>query len=162
MANQTLTNLWGTAQNITLSLASLATAGNAGRQSDIVSSTNYFDGLLHIKFTNSTGGVATTEGIKVYLTKGNTSNGLDLTDNATGTDSAITFSTPSNFIYVGMVNVIATVSNYNFHITSLAQVFGGNLPPYWSVVVQNQGGGNFTGTEAQFTKEWIPLIPTVG
>lgn len=168
MANTTVTNLWGTAQAITMTLASLATDNNAGRESSMITSSGYTDGMLHLKFGIGTGGNATTNGIQLYAYKGSSIDGADLTDPATGTDAAITFNyaaspgTATNMTYIGRVNVVATATHYDFHIISLAQVFGGNMPPAWGIVVNNAGGSTFTGTEAAFTKEWLPLTVQAG
>lgn len=162
MANTTITNLFSAAQNITITLASLATAAASGRESTMLTSNNYVDGILHFKFAIGTGGNATSDGIQIYLARGSDATGQNLTDPVTGTDAAITWNTPSNITLVGIVNVQNTATHYDFHIASLAQSFGGNLPPYWSVVVQNAGGSTFTGTEGAFTKEWLPMTVAAG
>ena len=168
MANATITNLWSAAQGITLTLASLATSSNVGRESSMITSSGYVDGALHLKFGIGVGGNPTADGIQIYLYRGTSTDGADLTDPATGTDAGITFNyaaspgTTTNMTYVGRVNVVATATHYDFHMLSIAQAFGGNMPISWGVVVNNAGGSTFTGTEGAFTKEWLPMTVSAG
>lgn len=165
MANATISNLWGSAQAITMTLASLATSANAGRESSMLTSSGYTDGALHLKFAIATGSNPTTDGIQIYLYQGTSIDGADLTTPCTGTDAAITFQStgsPTNLKFIGICSISSTATHYDWHYMSLAQAFGGNLPPAWGVVVANVGGANFTGTEAGFTKEWLPLTVSAG
>lgn len=65
-----------------------------------------------------------------------------------GTDAAV-LTTMSNMPLLGVVALGLppfTSTNLRLYIGSVAQSFGGNLPKYWGVVIDNRSGGSLVNT----------------
>ena len=146
----TLKNLYGTNnQSITITLASL---GNTSyRQSTAVdnSSNLFLDVLVQLKIKTGTG-VSAQGYLNVYV-YGTANGGTNYTDGASGTDGAMTPTSPTNLKLIGIINAVADATTYSGGPFSVAAAFGGILPDHWGIVVQNvtnaaldATGGNFT------------------
>jgi len=141
-------------QNFTLTLASLASSATAGRESTAVDNqTNlYLDAICQVSVALQAGSPANDKAVYIYAY--GSVDGTNFTDNATGTDAAITLRDPTN---LRLVAVIPTPDSggltYESSPFSIAQAFGGVLLPKWGLVVRNFTGVALSATEgAHFYK----------
>ncbi len=138
-------------QTITVTLASLANAGQ--RQSTVIdnSANLYQDALLMMKIKSGASGTAATGVVNIYA-YGTVDGGTDYSDGASGTDGAITLTVPPNMRFIGQVNVVANATTYIAGPFSVAAAFGGILPEKWGIVVENKTGGSLDATEGNHAK----------
>jgi hypothetical protein len=145
---------YSAAQTVTITMTSLANA--AYRQSSVVdNTTNKFvdallGGIVQVGTSPTSGG---TFNVFVY----GTYDGTNYTAGCSGSDAAYTADGEEDELrFLTSITVDTTTDqDYVFGPVSVAQVFGGVLPPKWGVVVRNTTGvtTNATGTnnEIQFT-----------
>jgi hypothetical protein len=126
---------------ISITLNSLANSATAGRESAAVdnSSNKYLDALVRVEVTLAAGSPANDKTVYVYAY--GSEDGTNYTDNATGSDAALTQRVPSNLRLIG---AIATPDSggllYKSNPMSVAAAFGGILPRKWGIVVRNYSG----------------------
>ena len=160
----TPTNIsYATETALTITLASLASSATAGRESFQVDNTTnkYLDAMVYLEIpTTAATTAANDKAIYVYAYGGLGAD--DFTDTATGSDAAITLKTPTNLRMMQVISTPDTSTTYKSVIGSVANVFGGNMPKYWGVVVQNFSALTFNGTEGNFTKHYVGITNTVG
>jgi hypothetical protein len=132
---------YGAPQTLTINLASLATSSTTGRQSALVSNATegYADVLLELTAVLPAGTPTSEQAIFVYAAA--SLDGSLFTDNASGAEGAVTMRDPSNLAMVGRLDCPDSGGlTYRSPLWSLASVWQGVLPPYWSVVVRNITG----------------------
>lgn len=150
---------------LTISLASLAddnTNGLAGRESTAVDNTSNLDldHLLTGKIRTGTSPTANrTIEIWAYAPismSGGTPTYPDVFD---GTDSAETAT--SRNVLVSALVLVATITtdstsdrDYFLRPTSIANLFGGQLPPYWGIFVINRTGVALNSTGSNHSLEY--------
>lgn len=137
---------YGTSTAFTITLASLAT-GSARESTAIDNTTNlYLDALVYVKAKLQAGAPATSAYIAVYAYA--SEDGTNYTDNATGTNAALTMRTPTNLKLIGLiVTPTANGATWKSNPMSVAAAFGGILPRKWGIVVENQSGFAISATE---------------
>lgn len=143
MAN--IKNAYGTQnQAFTITLNSLA--NGSYRQSTVVDNTsnNFLDYLVSLIIKSGASGVSSTGTIVVYAYA--TTDGTNYTDGASGTDGAMTPTSPSNLIYLGTINVVANAVTYYGGPFSIAAAFGGQIPEKFGIVVYNNTGAALNST----------------
>jgi hypothetical protein len=152
MAAGDIKQVFGTSTGITITLASLASSATAGRESAAVdnSSNLYVDALVTVTIDLAAGAPANDQAVYVYAAA--SEDGTTYTDNATGSDAAITLRTPTNLRVIGIINTPVDGAVYT-QVMSVAQAFGGILPRKWSIVVRNYSGQAFhsSGNSASYT-----------
>lgn len=138
-------------QAITITLASLA--NNGARQSDVVDNTSnlFLDALVFLVIKSGASGTAATGYVNLYA-YGSVDNGTNYSDGASGSDAAITPTSPPNLRLIGVVNVVANATTYRAGGFSVAAAFGGVLPQKWGIVVENKTGGTLDSTEGNHAK----------
>lgn len=155
--------------DLTITLASLATSSTltAGRESTVRDNTSnkYLDELLSGKVTVGTSPTASTQ-IEVWVL-GALDDAPTYPDVFDGTDSAETVTSAG--VKFGFLKLAAVMScdsttsdrTYFFGPVSVASLFGGTLPPRWSVFVTHNTGVNLnaTGSNHQITAQ--PVFVTV-
>lgn len=136
---------YGSKTSITITPGTLA--NGAARQSASVNNTSglLLDALVTVTVKSPSSGIQTGAVVNVYV-----AGSLDGTawpgqgsgnaDGVTGSDAAITMQNPTNLILLGSVNVQTNSSTIVSSPLSVAAAFGGTMPPYWSVVLDNQTG----------------------
>lgn len=150
------------AQNLTLTLASLASSATAGRESTAVDNTTnlFIDAICQIACKLQTGTPANDKAIYVFAY--GSVDGTNYTDNATGTDAAITLRDPSNHRLVCVIPVPDSGGlTYESQPFSIAQAFGGILPPKWGIVVRNYTGVALSATESDHFYKYRGVYETV-
>ena len=146
---------FGTSTALTITLNSLAASTTAGRESTAVdnSSNKYIDALVTVICQLATGTPASELGIYVYAY--GSEDGTNYQDNATGSDAALTFRSPTNMVLLGRIETPAAVTGgATFKgVFAVAQAFGGILPRKWGIVVKNSSNLalHTSGNSASYT-----------
>ena len=151
MAGNITEKLGTNGQTITVTLASLTT--NSLRQSTVIDNTTdlFQDVLLMIKIKSGGSGTSSSGVVNVYV-YGTVDNGTTYTDGATGSDAAMTPTSPSNLRFIGQLNVVANTTTYTGGPWSVAAAFGGVMPAKWGIVIENKSGGTLDSTEGNHAK----------
>lgn len=132
-------------QAITLTIASLAN-GSARASTAVDNSTNlYLDALVSLKVKSASSSTSSSGSVTLYA-YGTADGGTTYTESATGTDAAITLTSPTNARLLGVVNVVANSTTYNAGPFAVAAAFGGNLPEKWGVIILNSSGATLDST----------------
>ena len=137
---------------IGLDLSSLATSSTflAGQESDQVDNTTnkYMDALVFVKGITGHASTAPTVGqvIQVYLWGSTVSLATTAIDTLDGTTSAETLAHASvlnslRFVAAPTVTVASAALSYYVQPFSVAQRFGGVLPPFWGIFVAHNHTG---------------------
>lgn len=149
-------------QNFTLTLASLSSSATAGRESTAVDNTTnkYLDAICQVSVALQTGTPGNDKCIYIYAY--GSVDGTNYTDNATGSDAAITLRDPTNLRLVSTIPAPdAGALTYESQPFSIAQAFGGILPPKWGIVVRNYTGITLSATEANHFYKYRGVYETV-
>jgi hypothetical protein len=152
---------YATSANLTCSLASLASSATAGRESTAIdnSSNLYIDALVQLKIQLQTGTPANDKAIYVYAY--GSEDGTTYTDNATGSDAAITLRDPSNMRLIGVIPCPDSGGVvYESQPMSVAAAFGGILPREWGIVVRNYTNVTLHATEGNHAKKYTGVYHT--
>jgi hypothetical protein len=136
-------------QTITITLNSLT--NTSARQSTAVnnSATVFRDVLVQIVVTTAAAAVSATGITNVYA-YASSDGGTTYGDTATGINAAVTLTSPPNLKLIGTINTVANATTYDSNPMSVAAVFGGKLPQFWGIVVENKSGATFNATAGNF------------
>ena len=149
--------LYGTAnQAITITLASLASSATAARASTAVdnTTTQYEDALIFVKLTSAAAATSATGYVNVYG-YATVDGGTTYSENATGTDAALTIVAPTNLILLAQINVVANAVTYRAGPFSFCRMYGlDRLPQKWGVVVANVSGATLNATAGNHAITW--------
>lgn len=148
-------------QTITISVASLA--NNSARESTAIDNTTntFIDALLFVILKSNAAGTSSSGYCNIYA-YGTCNGGTDYSDNASGSDAAITLTSPPNMKLIGTINMVANATTYYAGPFSIAAAFNGILPDHWGIVIENKTAaaldstsGNhsvfYQGIEAQYS-----------
>jgi len=129
----------GTSTAITITLNSLASSATAGREATAIdnSSNLFLDALVTAILKIGAGTPANDKCAYVYAY--GSEDGTNYTDNATGSDAAITLRDPTCLRLVAVVPMPSASVTYKA-VFSIAQAFGGALPRKWGIVIRNYCG----------------------
>ena len=147
--------------NITITLGSPLTNGSCRGSVYVDNSANlYEDAEIYLAIKLAAGSPASDKAINVYAY--GSVDGTNFTDNALGTDAAITLRVPTNLRHIGTISTPDSGAlTYKAVIPSIAAAFGGWLPKYWGIAVENRTGLSFDSTEGNFTKQYLAIYHTV-
>ena len=139
----TIKSLFGSSnQAITITIASLA--NNGARESTVIdNSSNLF--LVQLKIKSGGSGTSATGFVNVYA-YATADGGTTYGEGATGSDAAITLTSPTNLRLIGVMNIVANATTYKSNAFSVAAAFGGVLPEKWGIVIENKTGGTLDAT----------------
>jgi predicted SnoaL-like aldol condensation-catalyzing enzyme len=138
-------------QTITISLASLASAG--ARASTAVDNTTnlYKDAFLFFTVKTGASGTSTTGYINIYG-YGSVDGGSTYPEGITGTDGGVTLTVPPNLSLIGQINTVANATTYKLGPISFCTLYGlPTLPQKWGIVVSNQSGHALDVTAGNFS-----------
>ena len=159
--------VYGTAADITITLASLATSSTklVGRQSLLVdnSSNLYLDYLVSGKITVGTS-PTTAKSIEVWCVA--SWDGTTWPAGFDGTDSAgPTLIAENKLASLALIASMGTVNTsdvaYHFTNRSIAALFGGNVPVKWSVFVTHDTAVNLNSTAGNHQIRIQPVYQNV-
>lgn len=148
-------------QTITITLASLASAGQ--RQSTVVDNTSnlFLDALVTVKSKSNASGVSATGYLNVYAF-GTTDGGTNYADGAGASDAGITLPSPPNMKLIGQVTMNANATTYTSEPMSVAAAFGGDLPDHWGITVENLSGATLDATGGNHLVDYQGQYANVG
>jgi len=140
--------------NVTITLASLA--DSSGRQSTGVdnSTTKYVDVLVSGFIT--TGAAPTTDSTFSIYAFGSANAGGTYSDGATGTDGAWTNGDNAKLIAVIQTDNSATTA-YEFGPYSIAAPFGGHVPEFWGIGIENNTGDALDSTGSNHEIHYVGI-----
>lgn len=150
----TIKSSYATAATIAITLGNLA--NGAAREGPAVNNatTLYLDAILYLAIALVAGVPSSLQKIRVYLYASH--DGTNYTDNATGSDAAITLRTPTNLILLGEIACPTSGGlTWKGVFPSVAAACGGILPKKWGIVVENRTGLEFAA--AGHTTEYTGL-----
>lgn len=153
---------YSSSTSLTLTLASLASSATAGRESTAVDNgTNkYLDALVQVHAKLQTGTPANDKAVYIYAY--GSEDGSNYTDNATGSDAAITLRDPTNLKLLGVIACPDSGAlTYKSHPMSVAEAFGGVLPRKWGIAVRNYTGVALSATEADHAYRYTGVYETI-
>jgi hypothetical protein len=139
---------YASSANFTLTLASLASSATGARESTAVDNTTnlYLDALVRVHCKLQAGTPANDKAIYVFAY--GSEDGTNYTDNATGSDAAVTMRDPTNLRLIGVIACPDSGGlTYKGGPFSVAQAFGGILPRKWGIVLRNYTGVTLSATE---------------
>jgi hypothetical protein len=141
---------------VTISVAALLTA--TARESNAVDNTTnkYLDALVYVALKLQTGTPSSDKATFVYAY--GSEDGTNYTDNATGSDAAITLRDPTNLRHIGTISMPDVGAlTYKSHPMSIAAAFGGIMPRKWGIVIQNRSGVSYSTVEGDHTKTYTGI-----
>lgn len=144
---------------LSITLANLSNAA-ARSSASISNATNLFiDASLTVKV-----GIGTTTGTDnaVYVYGYGSYDSVLFGGQTSGTDASVV-TTPTNLPLLGVISYVNppfTSTDLTIHIGSVANAFGGNLPKYWGVVVDNRSGGSLVNTATNHKVEYQGIYAT--
>ena len=140
MATATVKEAFANAATLTITnLNSLGSSATAGWQSAVVNNTSdlALDALVQVVLDMENTAPANDKAVYIYAYSGI---GTNYTYNATGSEGTITITNPNNFRLLGVMTYQTADAILVSQVMSVAQAFGGILPPKWGLVIIN-----FTG-----------------
>jgi hypothetical protein len=126
-------------QSITCTITSLT--NTSARQSTAIDNTSalFLDALVFVKIKTASASTSASGFVTIFA-YGTVDGGTTYSDGVTGTDGALTPTSPPNLVKIGVINAVANSTTYEAGPFSVAAAFGGVLPDHWGIVVQNQTG----------------------
>ncbi len=149
----TISQLYGTKTNFTITASTLAASATVGRQATVVDNTvnNALD--AQVQGTLTTGTVGSNKQILFYVAgsfDGGTTYSLANGTNTIGaSDAAFTRLDPSDKPPAHILPVPTSSIAYSFDF-SVAQMFGGSMPDHWTIVVFNDSNTALTAFSAWY------------
>jgi hypothetical protein len=152
-----LKQAFGSSTAITATLASITGAGAARESTVVDNGTNLFlDVMVYVAVKLQAGSPSGDRAIFIWAYA--SEDGTNYTDNATGSDAAITLRVPTNLRPLGTINTPDSGGlTYKSGPMSLAAAFGGVIPRKWGIVVQNLTGVTFSATEGDHAKSYTGI-----
>jgi hypothetical protein len=143
---------YGAESTLTMTLASLG--NNNARESTAVD--NGTDGFLDalVQFQIAVGTGATAGSFIEIRAYASVDDGTTYSDTATGTNAAITLTSPENAPLVDTISTPVASTTYTSNPASVAKAFGGSLPKKWGIIIVNRSNTTLSGTEGNHLKLW--------
>lgn len=135
-------NKYGTTNQSIAITSFLSNANNAASASAAIDNrTNLFiDALVQCIITAPAASTSASGYVNVYA-YGTADDGTTYSDSASGADGDITLTVPPNARLIGVINVVANGIVYESAPMSVAAAFGGILPAFWGIILENKTGG---------------------
>jgi hypothetical protein len=130
---------YSTSLSLTITANSLASSTTVGRQSAAVdNSTNLYDDVLvTVSITTTTGTIASTKTVSVYVFGSEDGTNFDQDDATTGGgDAGYTINAATNLKLATVLSCPTAVKLY-YSVFSIARLFGGVMPKKWGIVICN-------------------------
>lgn len=154
---------YGTSTGITCTLASLASTPGTAREGTAVDNTSnkFQDAMVYLAARLVTGTPGSDKVINIWAY--GSEDATNYTDNATGTDAAVTLRAPNNFRLIGIIGTPDSGGlTYKSNPMPVASAFGGILPRKWGIVVENRTNLAFETGEGNQIKTYTGVYNTVG
>lgn len=130
---------FGSAVDLTIVLASLADAANV-LSSEVDNTSDLFnDVLVQLQVTTGASGVSSSGVVHVY---------------AIGIIDSLEPGSPNVLLNpIGVINANVNATVFKSNVFSVANAFGGKMPPRWKLVVRNDTGAALDSTEGNHLKK---------
>jgi hypothetical protein len=138
---------YGSSTALTITLASLASHQDNGRESNAISNTTnlYTDALVGGKVKLQSGTPSADRAVYVYVY--GSEDGSTYTHPCTGSDAAITLPNPPGLILARTIPCPDSGAlTYEMQPFSVAKCFDWSMPREWGIVVRNNTGITFSAT----------------
>lgn len=158
--NSDVRQAFGAPATITITLAGLASGAASCQESTAVDNTTnlYLDALVYLAIRTGAGAMAND--MAIYIYGAGSEDGANYTDNATGSNAALTLRSPTNLEPLAVISTPTSATTYK-KVFSVARAFGGILPKRWSIIVNNFTGQSLDATPANHTAEYSGFYSTV-
>lgn len=152
---------FGASTAMTGTFASLTSSATVGRECTAVDNASnlYLDALVQVKVDIGAGTIANDQALYEYIY--GSEDGSTYTDNATGTDAAITFRVPSAIPIAAAIPIPTQSIVYEGQPFSVAKNFDGIMPRKWGLAIRNYSGIAMSATEGNHTKTYSGVYATV-
>lgn len=151
---QTIKPLYGSKTAITVTLASLGVNGIASCTAIDNSSNLYDDALVQIKIKTGGSGTTATGVINIWA-YASADGGTSYPDGC-GTNTA-SGTTNVDLRLIGQLSATVNATTYISNVMSVAAAFGGVLPQFWGIAIENRSGGSLDSTEGNHDKFFQPV-----
>jgi hypothetical protein len=153
---------YASSANFTITLASLASSATAGRESTAIDNTTdlYIDAFVQVKVALTSGTPANDK--KVYVYVYGSEDGTTYTDNATGSDAAITLRVPPNARLLGVIECpdVSSPTTYESQPWLVSQAFGGLIPRKWGIIVRNYTNLTLSASTSDYSAKYTGITYT--
>lgn len=150
---------YATSTGITCSLASLG-SGLAQESTALDNTTNLYDDAMVYLAIKSHESTTPTGDACCYVYAYGSEDGTNYNDTCTGSNAAVTLTSPTNLRLLGTVSMPAAATTYKQIFPSVALSFGGIMPRKWGIVVKNSTGAALDATEGDHTKSYTGITWT--
>lgn len=146
----------GVAMTITI-----ASMGSTSAQSCVAinnTTTLFLDAVVQVKVKTNAAGTTATGLVNIYA-YGSADGGTTYPEGA-GTNASVTMTVPTNLILVGQINAVANATTYVGNTVSIAAAFGGVLPAFWGIVIENLTGAALDSTAGNHFAKYQGIFAT--
>jgi hypothetical protein len=140
-------------QAVTATWASLA-SGSARASTAIDNTSNLFDEIFFQPTCKSGASGVSATGYASFYVSGTVDGGTTYGEGATGTDAAITLTTPPNVKLIGTLNMVANATTYDGNPMACSPGLGGSLTDHIVIICLNKSGAAFDSTEGNHNKRY--------
>ena len=151
---------YGTPTAMAITLASLASSTvDVGRESAAINQMDTTDAVDVIVGGKITTGTTPTTARQIEIWIAASYDDVEFTGGATGADAGLTATdVKTNMQLLCIIPTVATSNKtYHFGGMGIAQLFGGVLPPQWSVFVTHNTGVNLNSTAGNHEIVYTPV-----
>ena len=155
--------LYSAASVITVTVATLASAGSARESTVLTNATARFDDAYVTMTITAQTGTAPGGDKALYIYFYSAGSGTDYTSPATGSDATIAITNPNNFYGPAVMTFqssAAGLNSLNLTIPSVASYFGGIMPVKWGMVFQNSTGMIMSATAGNHSVAYVGVTFT--
>jgi hypothetical protein len=152
---------YGTSTALTCTLANLGTGTARTSEAQDNSGGLFVDAMVTLKLCLLTG-AATGNSNAVHVYFYGSEDGVNFTDNVTGTDAGLTLRSPHSLVGPHTIN-FATATGAPVSVATIGSVaayFDGTLPRKWGICVVNKTN-TLLNTGTTMTASWTPIYLTV-
>ena len=155
--------LYSAASVITVTVATLASAGSARESTVLTNATARFDDAYVTMTITAQTGTAPRGDKALYIYFYSAGSGTDYTSSATGSDASIAVTSPNNFYGPAVMTFqssAAGLNSLNLTIPSVASYFGGIMPVKWGMIFQNSTGMIMSATAGNHSVAYVGVTFT--
>jgi hypothetical protein len=142
----------------TITIASLGSTSAQSCAAIDNTSNLYLDAIVQVKIKTAAAGTAATGLVNIYA-YGSADGGTTYPEGA-GTNAGVTLTVPPNLILIGQINAVANATTYNSNAVSVAAAFGGVLPAFWGIVLENLTGAALDSTAGNHAAKYQGVLAT--
>lgn len=123
----------------------------------------YVDALVYVEFSTNASAKSDLKAVRFWLAGSVDATSREYSDSLVGDASGsdpVTPTSPPNLSLLGVVHAPGTSTTYKGGPFSIAQAFGGVMPRYWILVIENRTGQDL-GTSPHPSFKYMGVYATV-